>query len=130
MTKCILFFLPFLILSHLQKATAQSCLPDGTTFSTQAQIDGFQSDYPGCTRIEGDVVISGEGITSLMGLSALSSVGGRLRIWNNPHLNELTGLSGLSSVDGNLEIWDNNALISLSGLEGLASTGGSLTTST
>ena len=33
------------------------CLPEGITFSTQAEIDNFQTNYPGCTEIEGDVVI-------------------------------------------------------------------------
>ncbi len=35
---------------------AQSCLPDGITFETQAQIDSFQVNYPGCTEVEGNVV--------------------------------------------------------------------------
>jgi hypothetical protein len=33
---------------------SQGCLPEGITFTTQAQIDSFQIDYPGCTEIEGD----------------------------------------------------------------------------
>jgi len=33
---------------------AQSCLPQGITFTTQAQIDNFQPIYPYCTEIEGD----------------------------------------------------------------------------
>ncbi len=34
-------------------AIAQPCLPEGITFTTQAQIDNFQINYPGCTEIEG-----------------------------------------------------------------------------
>ena len=33
------------------------CLPEGITFTTQEQIDNFQTNYPGCTEIEGDVYI-------------------------------------------------------------------------
>ncbi len=35
----------------------QGCLPDGISFTTQAEIDNFQTNYPGCTEIEGDVTI-------------------------------------------------------------------------
>lgn len=34
----------------------ESCLPDGIHFTTQAQIDRVQYNYPGCTEIEGDVL--------------------------------------------------------------------------
>ena len=44
---------------------AQSCLPEGITFETQAQVDSFQILYPNCTEIEGDLIISGDNITHL-----------------------------------------------------------------
>jgi S-formylglutathione hydrolase FrmB len=53
-----------------------SCLPQGITFTNQAQIDNFQTNYPGCTEIEGDVTIAGDDITNLNGLSVLTSIGG------------------------------------------------------
>ena len=56
---------------------AQPCLPEGITFTTQAQIDSFQINYPNCTEIEGDVIISGY-ITNLYGLSVLTSIEGNL----------------------------------------------------
>ena len=31
------------------------CLPNGISFNSQAQIDSFQTNYPGCTEILGDV---------------------------------------------------------------------------
>jgi len=49
-------------------ASSQSCLPEGITFTTQTQIDYFQSLYPGCTQIEGDVTIIETNITNLNGL--------------------------------------------------------------
>lgn len=60
--------------------TAQPCLPDGITFTTQAVIDNFQTNYPGCTEIEGFVIINGNDITNLSGLSVLTSIGGYLLI--------------------------------------------------
>ena len=44
---------------------SQGCLPEGITFTTQQQIDDFQTNYPGCTEIEGDVEISGDDISNL-----------------------------------------------------------------
>ena len=139
-------------------ASAQSgctCLPEGITFSTQSQIDSFPINYTGCNKILGDVVIEGDGIKSLNGLSALTCIGSDLRIRNNDSLislsgldnvtsiggnvligdswfggnkslTNLTGLDGLTSIGGNLEIYWNNALTSLTGLEGLTSIGGDL----
>ena len=54
------------------------CLEEGITFSTQEQIDNFQTDYPYCTEIEGNVIIEGYDITNLDSLSVLNSVGGFL----------------------------------------------------
>jgi len=42
-------------------AISQGCLPEGITFTTQAQIDSFQINYPGCTKIEGNVNIKNSG---------------------------------------------------------------------
>ena len=68
----LLFCLPLFL-------SAQSpCLPEGITFTTQEQIDNFQVNYPGCTEIEGDVIISGEDINNLEGLNVVTDVGGFL----------------------------------------------------
>ena len=112
---------------------AQSCLPEGIIFTTQAQIDSFQIIYPNCTEIEGDVTI-GENyvitdITNLNGLSVLNSIGGSLIIggsypWVNPVLISLSGLDNVTSVGGNLWIRENAALTSLTGLDNVTSIGG------
>ena len=104
---------------------SQPCLPEGITFSTQAQIDNFQINHPNCTEIEGDVVISGDYITNLNGLSVLTSLGGWLYIcnYNNDFLANLTGLDNLTSIEGGLYIEGYNVLTSLTGLEGLTSIG-------
>jgi len=105
---------------------SQPCLPQGITFSTQAQIDNFQTNYPNCTEIEGDVEINGADITNLNGLSVLTSIGGLLRIEHNGSLASLTGLGNLTSIGGNIEIVDNDSLTSLTGLENVTSIGGDL----
>ncbi len=101
-----------------------SCLPQGIVFSTQAQIDSFQFNYPGCTEIMGDVYISGDDITNLNGLDVLTSIWGSLNIgsmwvYSNPLLSNLTGLDNITYIGGILAILKNTALSSLAGMEGL-----------
>ncbi len=129
MKKLILLISLSLII--LTETFSQQCLPDGLTFSTQTEIDNFQVNYPGCTEIEGNVTISGDDITSLTGLSILTSIGGELKIFNNQTLTSLTGLDNLTYIDGCLHIGDiplgNPLLINLSGLNNLDTIGGDLT---
>lgn len=108
---------------------AQSCLPQGITFSNQAQIDNFQTNYSNCTQIEGDVFIGnyyGCNITNLNGLSVLTSIGGYLHIQYTNVLTSLTGLDNLTSIGGYLHIESSWALLNLTGLDNLTSIGGSL----
>jgi hypothetical protein len=108
-------------------ATPQSCLPEGIIFSTQEQIDNFQTNYPECTEIEGDVTIQGAGITNLDGLSVLASIGGKLEIRANSSLGSLVGLESLISIGGYFLIQYNSSLLSLTGLEDITFVGGDLT---
>jgi hypothetical protein len=95
---------------------AQSCLPNGITFSSQVVIDNFHINYPGCTDIEGDVTIWGDDITSLNGLSVLTSIGANLEIKFNHALIDLEGLGNLTSIGGEFILYYNNSLTSLTGL--------------
>ena len=109
-------------------ATSQSCLPEGITFTSQAQIDNFQTNYPGCTEIEGGVEIGGwyNNVTNLNGLSVLNSIGGNLKLLACDSLISLEGLDNLISVGGDVEIIHVDSITNLSGLEGLTSIGGDL----
>jgi hypothetical protein len=129
-------FVLFLLLISLLNTHAQSCLPEGIAFNTQAQIDSFQVNYPGCTEIEGDVAIwfyDVNDITNLNGLNVLTHIGGSLWIGNNNYLSNLTGLDSLNSIGGSLYIGFHyegatyeSYLTSLTGLENLTSIGGEL----
>ena len=102
---------------------AQSCLPDGIIFTTQAQIDNFQINYPNCTEIEGYVEINGCDITNLNGLNVLTTIGEGLYIDGDNSLTSLTGLEGLTTIEA---LWISNynaSLTSLTGLENLTSIG-------
>lgn len=103
----------------------QSCLPDGITFTSQAQIDGFQSQYPGCTRIEGNVTISGIDITNLDGLSGLTSMDGEIFIWECDSLRALNGLEHLTHL-GSLQIYNAGSLKNLEALNKVTYIGGNL----
>jgi hypothetical protein len=95
------------------------CLTGGITFSTQAQIDAFSTDYPGCTQIQGDVLIQGADITNLNGLSPIVSIVGMLEIQTNPNLADVSGLSNLTTLSGLLRVEGNNILVDLSGLDAI-----------
>ena len=116
-----------IVFAFLMQASvlSQSCLPEGITFTSQVQIDGFQTNYPNCIEIEGDVMINGDDIINLNGLNVLTAIWGHLSIGNtsnnNPVLTSLLGLDNITFIGGNLLIWGNNALTNLTGLEGLDS---------
>jgi len=99
------------------------CLPTGITFNTQNQIDSFQINHPGCTEIIGSVMIDGDDITNLNGLSVLTAIGGNLLIDNNTALTTLTGLDNITSIGWGLSISYNDALPSLTGLDNITSIG-------
>lgn len=107
---------------------AQSCLPQGITFTSQAQVDSFQINYPNCTYVEGNVIINnlwfGTDITNLDGLSVLTSIGGTLRMQGNDYLINIAGLINVHSIGGALHIDSNPALTSFSGLDSVSSVGG------
>lgn len=106
---------------------SQSCLPNGIWFSTQEEIDNFQTNYPNCTKIEGYASIGGFSstkINNLNGLNVLTSIGGYLSISFNDSLTNLTGLENIDSIGGNFHMEDNPILSSIAGLINLTSIGG------
>ncbi len=96
-------------------------------FSSQAQVDNFPINFPGCTHLPSSVYISGPDITNLDALSQVTSIGGNLQPYNNPLLTDISGLSNVTGGVVGLDIFNNPLLASLNGLGGITSTGGSLT---
>lgn len=130
-----------------------SCLPEGITFTSQAQIDSFPANYPGCTVIEGNLKIQenvvgniasldslypitaiggdlwvkdNDALTSLNGLNNVTSIGMRLRVESNDALPNLNGLNNLTSIVLYVSITGNDVLASLNGLDNITSIGGHL----
>ena len=134
MKKSIIILILFHTSLFTLHLTAQPCLPDGIEFTTQAQIDNFQTNYPTCTEIAGYVIISDNqsgDITNLNGLSVLTSIWGNLFIGEtyytvNSILTSLTGLDNVTSIGGDFMLWGNYALTSLTGLDNVTSIGGKL----
>ena len=86
-----------------QVSLLSQCLPEGITFTTQTEINNFQTNYPGCSLIEGNVFIQGSDINNLAGLDSLISIEGNLVI-ENTVLDNLAGLDSLISVGGSLSL--------------------------
>jgi hypothetical protein len=130
--KKLIFLIAAVAFSHLI-TFSQGCLPEGITFTSQAQIDSFQIIYPGCTEIGGEMTIEGwTDVTNLNGLINITKIQGGLTISANYYLSDLEGLNNLDSIGGDLTLgsgcmwWGNYALTSLHGLENLTYIGGSL----
>lgn len=100
------------------------CLPSGITFVSQAEIDAFPTNYPGCTEIGGLVQIgtypSGD-IADLTGLANITAFGANLRINYNPNLLSLNGLDNVTSIGGWMQISSNDALTNISALNNIVS---------
>ena len=81
---------------------------------TQADIDNFSTDYPGCTTVVGDLYVGIDintfdpnDITNLDGLSQLTKVTGDLEVQYNDLLTDIDGLANIDSVGGDVSIFAN-----------------------
>ncbi|HRI61126.1 MAG TPA: T9SS type A sorting domain-containing protein [Saprospiraceae bacterium] len=106
---------------------AQTCPGAPLTLSTQAQVNNFPTNYPGCTEVGVSITISGSNITNLNGLTQLQSITKSLFIINCSSLTSLAGLSNLSNIGVELTIDNCDALTTLNGLQSLPFIGGTLT---
>lgn len=106
---------------------AQSCFPNGITFTNQEDIDQFAANFPNCVEIEGFLRIEEAedgNITNLNGLIQLGHIGGNLEIIFNQDLEDLIGLNFIQNIDGSVWITQNPSLKNLNGLYNLTDVGG------
>jgi hypothetical protein len=100
--KSLLFAI--LLFTIINFVTAQGCLPEGISFSSQSQIDNFEENYPGCTEIEGSVtIVQNAQITNLDGLNVITTIGGDFII-KTSMLTNVNGLSNLAYIGGDFQI--------------------------
>ena len=123
MRPALLFVLAFVEFVFPATAHAQSCAGD-YTLVTQEEVDAFE-----CSRLRGDISVSGAAITNLDGLSVLVSLDGALSIFSTTALTSLSGIGSIPSISQSISISGNEALVDLDGLGALTFVGGSLTVS-
>jgi hypothetical protein len=121
-----LILLLILLTSFSGAIFSQSCLPEGITFSTQAQVDSFKVNYPGCSIIEGDVRVHGNEIEDLAGLSIIDSIFGYLAFEGTQHISDMTGLGNLKYIGRGFYLDDVSGLLNFTGLDNLNTINGSL----
>jgi hypothetical protein len=111
-------FLILFIVSY--SGFTQPCTVSTDTISRQGQIDSFNIKYPGCTKITGNLVITGA-ITNLDSLYRIRQITGTLSIIDT-QLKNCLGLYNLNTIYG-FRCIDNAVLKNLYGLESLTYTG-------
>ncbi len=138
---------------HHSSALSQppACPTGNIVLNTQTEVSDFAAIYSNCTAIPGDMTITtvGANVTDLSPLNNIVSIGGELKIYNNPGLinigfgsltsvgdgvyvennpalNNLDSFSSLTTVGSHLHIRENASLTTMSGLSNIASVGGYL----
>jgi len=105
---------------------AQTCLPDGITFTRQSQVDSFNMVYPDCTELVGNLKIESANntdITNVEALQNITKINGDLQISENSLLGDLAGLKNLTEIEGNLIVFNNPGIINVLGLNNLKQVG-------
>lgn len=98
-------------------STRSVCPSGDIIFNTQEKINDFATNYPYCTELSGNVGFSNN-ITDLAPLNNIVSISGNLSLTFVPTLTSLNGLTSLTSVGGEIYIYqtkfpDLNSLSSL-----------------
>ena len=121
------------------------CPSADIVLTSQAEIDNFTINYPGCTmlthnvKVDGaintitnvngfsdivggqNIFIQGTQISDLYGLHNLETAG-HLALWGNPNLQNLEGLTALQTAVS-LEVFVNAGITDLSGMDSIQSFG-------
>lgn len=113
----------FLVLTTLLFTSLLSfgqCPTTTVTLLSQADVDNFATNYPGCTQLTNSLVVNAIDVTNLNGLLPLQStdINADIRILNTI-ITDVSGLSNLQTVGGNLEFESNQLLEDFTGLEQL-----------
>ena len=95
------------------------CPPSALIINSVASYNAFVSQFPNCTQINGDLMIIGNEITTLAGLSGITEINGNITISGTSQLANLDGLDNITSCN-QLYIINNSNLTSLQGLNQLS----------
>lgn len=113
----------FALFSLLSWSVNAQCPPGNLTFTTQAQVNAFATNYPNCTAIAGNLYIHGDDITDLTPLNNIVSIAGNLHIENSPNLTTLQGLDNVNSITSGLILYNLPSLSSIAALSNVTSLG-------
>lgn len=120
------FYLSVVLLLMSLHSASQSCLPENTSFGSQAAIDNFYATHPDCTTIEGNLSITGNDITNLNGLQNITTFEQALYIEDCPLLENFGGLENLAFIGGSFELILLPLIENFSELSNLTHVGGAL----
>ncbi|CAL2082421.1 exported hypothetical protein [Tenacibaculum sp. 190524A05c] len=134
----------FMSLMSIGQSLSAQC-PSGSVYLTsQTAVNDFINNYPDCTAITGNLVISSASVTdisglnnkiknvtgllsisstsltNLNGLQGIETIGSSFTVNNNDSLSTLAALSNLTSVGNGLNITGNDAITTLSGIENIS----------
>lgn len=87
-----LFFIAAFIVLISQWGKSQVTCP-GANLTTQAEVNQYVSDYPGCEVVTGSITFSNNPLNPITDVSGLSSI---IKIEGNCEFNSLTSLSDIS----------------------------------
>ena len=104
-------------------ANGMPCYIGDIELSSQFEVDNYSINYPNCNIVYGDLIIEGDDIENLDGLSQIAQINGSLYVGilnGNPVLTDISGLSTIATIDGSLWIVFNEELEDLYGLHNIA----------
>ena len=108
------FFLTIIFWGLVGFNASAQCPSGDLTLLTQAEVDAFAVDYPGCTTISGYLTIGpSTNINNLNALGSLTQINQSLSITGNSALTDMSGLNGLVSVYRTISITNNPILLSI-----------------
>lgn len=120
-----LIILAIIAFFHFGSILSQNCIQTYILFERQGEVDSFAINYPGCTHINGNVII-GASVDSLNGLNQINKIKGSFILINSNSLFDFEGLSNLDSIEGSFIVKFNTQLANFVGLTNLSYIGGSL----
>jgi hypothetical protein len=112
----------FGLIAFFSSMKMSACGPLSLTY--QDDINSFSTDYPGCSVIEGDLLLGYNDVMDFSPLSVITEVQGSLVIGNCSTIADFTGLHNIMHIGGELIIMSMDLIEDLSGFSSLQSVGG------
>lgn len=110
------------VTSHMFEDLPPCTFESNLTFTQQSELDDFLISNRDCASVASNILVEGNDITNLNGLSNINKLLGNLII-QNTSIRTLDGLNNIDCINGDIEIRGNNLLKDLTGFEELRSIG-------